>query len=100
MPREDGTNSAISVAREESTAAIACIEEANAYCKERARRAVFLTEQTEYQGVLTERGRGIARVISKIPGVGDEITSDEDYRVTARFKCVPLEQSPELGGLQ
>ena len=69
-------------------------EEAKNYCKDKARTAVFLEEQTEYQGVLTERGRGIARVIKNIPGVGDEVTSDEDYRVTTRFKCVPVESLP------
>jgi hypothetical protein len=91
MPREDGSISAVSLAREESTAAIASVDHANRYCQERARRAVFLSQQTEYQGVLTERGGGIARVVKNIPAVGEKLASDQDYRVTSRFKCVAPE---------
>jgi hypothetical protein len=91
LPREDGSITAVSLAREESVAEIAGIDEAKSYCKEKAATAVFLDEQTEYQGVLTRRGGGIARVLRNIPGVGDKITTDEDYRVTTRFKCLPVE---------
>jgi hypothetical protein len=91
LPREDGTVSAISVAREESTAALACVKQANEYCEERDERAVFLDEETHYQGVLTERTAGFARVAKNIPFLGDELTSDEDYRVTTRFRCLPAE---------
>src|SRR5262245_14574380 len=72
LPREDGTNSAISLAREESTASLACVAAAQDYCNERALRPVFLSEQTEYQGVLTGRGEKLARVARRIPVVGDE----------------------------
>jgi len=91
LPREDGTISAISLARDESVAELAGIDEANSYCKQKGATAVFLDEKTEYQGVLTEKGRGVARVVKNIPGIGDKVTSDEDYRVTTRFKCVSTE---------
>jgi hypothetical protein len=91
LPREDGTVAAISVAREESTAAVAGVKRANEYCEQRAARAVFLGEETKYQGVLTERTSRVARVARNVPFLGDELTSDEDYRVTTRFKCLPPE---------
>ena len=87
MPREDGTISSVALAREEANASTASVEAANDYCKERTTQAVFIDQQTEYQGVLTDHGK-IARVVKKIPVVGDEISSDDDYRVTTRFKCV------------
>jgi putative hemolysin len=91
LPRDDGTAAAVSLSRQEADASIASVAAANDYCKERGRTAVFLKEQTEYQGVLTERGGGIARVAKNIPVVGDKLSSDEDFRVTARFKCVAQE---------
>jgi hypothetical protein len=89
MPREDGSISAVSVARVESKAASENVAEANRYCEKRAQTAVFTNEDTEYQGVLTERGGKLARIVRNIPAVGDRLTSDEDYRVTTQFKCVP-----------
>lgn len=89
LPREDGTISAISVAREEATAAVSNIEKADGYCKAQDRQAVYLDEETEYQGVLTKRGEAASRILKRIPSIGDEVTSDEDYRVTTRFKCLP-----------
>lgn len=91
LPREDGTISAISVARQEEVAATANVEKANRYCEEQDRRAVFVDEETEYQGILTKRGEVVSKIIKKIPGVDGELTSDEDYRVTTRFKCLPSE---------
>lgn len=91
LPREDGSVSAVSVAREESAAASQNVVEANRHCEGQGRRAVFGDEQTEYQGVLTKRGGAIARVAKAIPGVGGQLTSDEDYRVTTSFKCVATE---------
>lgn len=95
LPREDATVSAISVAREESTAAAANVKEATSYCKRKGGEAVFLDEQSEYQGVLTERSE--ARVVKSIPVIGDHLTSDEDYRVTTRFKCLPADGSGKRG---
>jgi hypothetical protein len=97
LPREDATVSVISVAREESTAAGANIETANRYCKAKDGEAVFLDEQSEYQGVLTRSGEDAARVAKKIPVIGDSLTSDEDYRVTTRFKCLPAVGSGASG---
>jgi hypothetical protein len=91
LPREDGTISAISVARAEDVAATANVEKANRYCEERDGRAIFIDEETEYQGILTKRGEAASRIIKKIPGIDGELTSDEDYRVTTRFKCLPSE---------
>ena len=88
LPREDGTVSVVSVAREESPAAARNVIEANRYCEKQGRRAVFGDEQTEYQGVLTNRGTTLARIAKNIPGVGSRLTSDEDFRVTTSFKCI------------
>src|SRR5512134_404783 len=75
LPREDGTVSVISVAREESPAAARNVAEANRYCEKQSRRAVFGDEQTEYRGVLTTRGATLARIVKNIPGVGSRLTS-------------------------
>ena len=91
LPREDGTVSVVSVAREESPAAARNVIEANRYCEKQSRKAVFGDEQTEYQGVLTNRGTTLARIVKNIPGVGSRLTSDEDFRVTTSFKCVVTE---------
>ncbi len=91
LPREDGSLSAVSVAREESPAASRNVVEANRHCEDQGRRAVFGEEQTEYQGVLTKRGEALARIAKAIPGFGGQLTSDEDYRVTTSFRCVALE---------
>lgn len=91
LPREDGTISAISVAREETGAAGANVEQANQYCEKQARRAVFLAEKTEYQGVLTKQGEAAARVIKKFPVFGEDMSSDDDFQVTTSFKCLPAE---------
>jgi hypothetical protein len=87
VPRDDGTISAISVAETEDVAATANVEKANRYCEAQGSRAVFSDEETEYQGILTRRGEGISKVLKRIPGANGDITSDEDYRVTTRFKC-------------
>ena len=89
LPREDGTISAISVAGEADVAATANVEKANRYCEAQGGRAVFSDEETEYQGILTKRGETISKVIKRIPGADGDVTSDEDYRVTTRFKCQP-----------
>jgi hypothetical protein len=91
LPREDGTISAISVARDESPAAARNVSEANRYCEEQDKNAVFASETTEYQGVLTQRGGALARIAKNIPAVGSRLTSDEDYRVTTTFRCVARE---------
>jgi hypothetical protein len=89
LPREDGSISAISVAGEADVAATANVEKANRYCEAQGGRAVFSDEETEYQGVLTRRGESISKVIKRIPGADGDLTSDEDYRVTTLFKCLP-----------
>ena len=91
LPREDGTVSVVSVAREETPAATRNVIEANRNCEKQGRRAVFGDEQTEYQGVLTNRGTTLARIVENIPGVGSRLTSDEDFRVTTSFKCIVAE---------
>ena len=91
LPREDGSVSVVSVAREESPAAARNVIEANRYCERQGRKAVFGEEQTEYQGVLTKRGEPVARIAKNIPGVGSRVTSDEDFRVTTSFKCIGTE---------
>ena len=91
LPREDGSVSIVSVAREESPAAARNVIEANRYCEKQDRKAVFGEEQTEYQGVLTKRGEPLARIAKNIPGVGGKVTSDEDFRVTTSFKCIGTE---------
>ena len=91
LPRDDGTISAISVAREEAKAAGANVDEANRYCEKHDATAVFIEEETEYQGVLTKRGESATRIINKIPILKDNLTSDEDYQVTTGFKCQPSE---------
>ena len=91
LPREDGSVSVVSVAREESPAAASNVIEANRYCEKQGRKAVFGEEQTEYQGVLTKRGEPLARIAKNIPGVGSRVTSDEDFRVTTSFKCIVTE---------
>ena len=91
LPREDGTVSVISVAREESPAAARNVIEANRYCEKQSRKAVFGDEQTEYRGVLTNRGTTLARIVKNIPVVGSRLTSDEDFRVTTSFKCIVTE---------
>ena len=88
MPREDGSISAVSVSRRESRAAMQNVDEANLYYEKLNRKAVFGDEETVYQGLLTRRGGGVARIVKNIPAVGGRLTSDEDYRVTTRFKCV------------
>ena len=88
LPREDGSVTVVSVARDQSPAAHRNVIEANRYCEKLNRRAVFGEEQTEYQGVLTKRGEPIVRIAKKIPGVGSKVTSDDDFRVTTSFKCV------------
>jgi len=89
LPREDGSISAISVAGEADTAATANVEKANRYCEAQGGRAVFSDEETEYQGILTRRGETISKVIKRIPGAEGDLTSNDDYRVTTRFKCLP-----------
>jgi hypothetical protein len=91
LPREDGSVSVVSVAREESPAAKRNVSEANRYCEKQSRKAVFGDEQTEYQGVLTKRGSALARIVKNVPGVGSRLTSDEDFRVTTSFKCIVTE---------
>jgi hypothetical protein len=91
LPREDGTISAISVAREESIAASASVKEANRYCDKQDGTAVFLDEETLYQGIWRKQTGGVDRVVKNIPVIGDKLTSDEDYQVTTRFKCLPTE---------
>jgi hypothetical protein len=88
LPRQDGSVSVVSVAREESPAAAKNVVEANRYCKKQNRKAVFGEEQTEYRGVLTKSGEPFAKIAKNIPGVGDKVTSDEDFRVTTTFTCV------------
>jgi hypothetical protein len=89
LPREDGSISAVSVAGEADVASTANVEKAHRYCESQGARAVFSDEETEYQGILTKRGEAISKVIKRIPGAEDEVTSDEDYRVTTRFRCQP-----------
>jgi hypothetical protein len=91
LPREDGTIAAISVAREEAAAADANVKKANRYCEKQEGTAVFLEEETEYQGVLTTRGEAAARIIKRVPVLAENLTSDEDYRVTTCFKCLPAQ---------
>ena len=91
LPREDGSVSVVSVAREEWPAAERNVSEANRYCEKQSRTAVFGEEQTEYQGILTKRGSTLARIVKNIPTVGSRLTSDEDFRVTTSFKCIVTE---------
>jgi hypothetical protein len=89
LPREDGTISAISVAGEADVAATANVEKANRYCEAQGGRAVFSAEETKYQGIPTKQGETISKVYKRIPGAPGDLTSDEDYRVTTEFKCLP-----------
>ena len=91
LPREDGTITAISIARDEATAAGANVKKANRYCEKQHQRAVFLDEKSDYRGILPQQGEAAGRVLKKIPVIGEDLTSDADYQVTTNFKCLPAE---------
>jgi hypothetical protein len=88
LPRQDGTISAVTVARDASAATAASVDKATEYCRKQKGVAVFLEEDVEYQGVLTEGG---ARTVRNVPYVGKALTSDEDFQVTAKFRCQKAE---------